>query len=323
MPTDDSLSKQQDDLKIVADTLSRKILHLRKRLAVEAGTGVLFQLEEDLKEAEEERDKLEVRIEDLGVSRVYNAMLNIDHFDHEICFRSSTAEKRIAAFLIYGLPYYGHLWLLKRLLDLDPRPTKPRVIYFDFLNAHIRGEAAAMWSELGSGLGLLRLGTSPDKITERLRMQLETRSVMLVFKNVGATSEAKLQELLTDFWGPLAKAAQEALVPESESTLLMFLVDNSGLVRKWNLPFEEAPTPAEATHHLVCLPPLGHFSSKELEPWLKQWSRFFPLELIKNLNGTVQDILQQSDNGIPEKVAIKICALCQCPYIGEDTWLRL
>jgi hypothetical protein len=259
----------------------------------------------------------------LGVSRVYNAMLNIDHFDHEFCFRSSTAEKRIAAFLIHGLPYYGHLWLLKRLLDLAPRATTTPLILFDFLSAHLRTDAAAIWSELGKHLGLPRFGASPEKITERLCTRLKTQSVMLVCKNVDATSEAKLQELLTKFWRPLANAAQEALEPESQSTLLMFLVDNSGLVRAWNLPFEEAPTPAGTTHPLVSLPQLGHFSSKELEPWLRQWSRFFPLELLKNLNGTVQDILQQSDNGIPEKVASKICDLCQYPYIGEDTWLRL
>lgn len=103
----------------------------------------------------------------------------------------------------------------------------------------------------------------------------------------------------------------------------MFLIDYTGCVGSWNLPFVERFDSYWQPNHPVKLTEIGEFSEDELITWLDYEAEELPTHLTDDVEQTTRVILENSDNGIPEPTMVEICRISNCNwYEHEEKWLK-
>jgi hypothetical protein len=103
----------------------------------------------------------------------------------------------------------------------------------------------------------------------------------------------------------------------------MFLVDYSGCVEQWKIDCVEALDSNWKPQILVKLPRLDRLSDRDLVIWMETGINDLPVQLTTQLERTVQSILKNSENGLPELALQQICNLCECNwYEWEQVWLK-
>ncbi len=310
------------------DLEAKKLKQLRVTYAIEASAIARFQLEKEIEQTEAELKDLEQQLEQRERAsysqRVYSALLKLGYRQQTRAFRRFVEAYPLGAFLIHGLPHYGQSWLLNRLVVQHIPSITGKIVQINISRIARRSEINALWRELGGRVGLGRQSTI-EEIVERLYQWWLTQNVLLIFSDVNFLSEVFLQELIQDFWQPLVnKVISIKKESASQFRLLMFLVDYEGCVDSSNIPFAETLDPTWNPYTPVKLPVLTEFSEDELTNWLEFTADELPTNLINQIDETVQIILNNSDNGIPELVLAEICHLSGLDwYEQEEKWLRL
>lgn len=321
MSFDQRLENKLHALQQHYDILQEKETRLRRDCASEASSIVRFQLEKQIEQTETELEKLEQQLNEveraLSSGKLYNALLKLGYRQQTREFRRFIETHSTAAFLIHGSPEYGQRWLLNRLVvQYVPSIITGKIVRIDLNRVSRRSDINALWRELGGRVGLGRQSTIPE-IAERVYQWWRTQNVLLIFYDVDFLPETFLHELIRDFWLPLATKIKETTAPTSQFKLLMFLVDYDGCAGSWNAPFAEG-------HHSWKLPKISEFSEVELTNWLEFAADELPTKLTDQIEQTIETILKNSDNGIPEPALGEICRLSDCNwYEQEEKWLRL
>jgi hypothetical protein len=190
-----------------------------------------------------------------------------------------------------------------------------------------RRDISALWRELGGRVGLGRQH-SPLEIAERVFQWWKTQNVILVFHGVDCMPQGYLQELLDEFWLPLASQAREVVSQTSKFQLLMFLVDYEGCVGCQDTMFVEQLEPTWESKIPIKLPTINPFCDRILTDWIEtletEFSTLPLVEVIYQMEDFVQEILENSDNGVPELAFSEICHLCGCNWYEErERWLKI
>ncbi|MEH1971548.1 hypothetical protein [Nostoc sp.] len=328
MSSEQHLQHEIDALQEQDCLVAEKLKRLRHDYAIAADTLIRFQLEKQIEQTKAEQNYLNQQLEDLeralSSERVYRALLKLGYREQTRAFRRFIETHSVAAFLIHGSLYYGQRWLLNRLVRQNvPNIMTGKVVRIELSRVARRSDSAALWRELGGRVGLGRQSSIPE-IAERIYQWWQTQNVLLILYDVDCLSETLLHELIQDFWLILATKVKTASPQASQFKLLMFLVDYDGCVGSWNIPFVERLDPTWMPDNPVKLPEINQFSDDELTNWLEYAADELPTKLIDQLDETVQTILKNSDNGIPEPALGEICQLSGCNwYDEEEKWLRL
>lgn len=327
MLSTDYLQPQRRALQEQYDLSSQKLLELRRSFAIESDVAVRFKLEKQIEQVEADLNQVAQQLDTLdraaGSGRLYQALLKLGYRAQVRAFQRFIQAQSVAAFLIHGSPDCGQRWLLNRLvLKHVSSSLTGKVVRIELSRVARKNNVAALWRELSGRVGLGRQSSLPD-IAERVYQWWQTQNVLLIFYDVDFLPETSLNELIQEFWFPLAAKTREAAHPNSFK-LLMFLIDYDGCVGCWNLPFAEQIDPAWQPDTPVKLPIITAFSDDELTTWIEYEAEDLPSSLTDNVDQTVQTILENSDNGIPEPALGEICQICGCDwYAEEETWLKL
>lgn len=327
MTTIDHLQHKRRALQEQYDLSSEKLLELRRSFAIESDVAIRFKLEKLIQQVEAELDEVAQQLDDLDQSlesgRLYHALLKLGYRAQVRAFQKFIQAQSVAAFLIHGSPEYGQRWLLNRLvLKHVSNSMTGKVVRIELSRVARRNDIAALWRELAGRFGLSRHSTVPE-IADRVYQCWQTQNVLLIFYDVDLLPEIFLYELIQEFWLPLANRAREASQANAFK-LLMFLIDYDGCVGCWNLPFAERLDPTWQPDKPVKLPVITAFSDDELSTWLDYESDELPARLTDNVEETVEIVLKNSDNGVPEPALGEICQLCGCDwYQEEEKWLKL
>ncbi|WP_341525412.1 hypothetical protein WKK05_22825 [Nostoc sp. UHCC 0302] len=328
MSSEQHLQHKSHALQEHYDLVAQKLKRLRHDYAIATDTLIHFQLEKQIEQTEAEFNELAQQLDELeralSSGRVYRALLKLGYREQARAFRRLIETHSIGAFLIHGSLYYGQRWLLNRLVVQHlPHIMTGKIIRIELSRIARRSDSAALWRELGGRVGLGRQSSIPE-IAERVYQWWRTQNVLLIFYDVDCLSQTFLHELIQEFWLPLATKVQEATLSASQFKLLMFLIDYEGCVGNWSLPFVERLDSTWKPDNPVKLPEITEFSEDELTNWLEYAADELPTKLIDQLDETVQTILKNSDNGIPEPALGEICHLSGCNwYEEEEKWLRL
>lgn len=325
----DPLQPRRESLQEQYSLLSEKLLQLRRSAAIAADTSVKFQLQKQIQQTETELTDLERRMTDLdrvsGDGRLYQALLRLGYRKQVQLFRKFVQSYPISTFLIHGKrDDYGQRWLLNRLVIQHLRDSiSGKVIKIHLSRVARRSDVAALWRELSGRAGLGRQGEIAA-IVERVYQWWQTQHVLLILYEVDFLPESFLAEVLRDFWSPLATQSWQGGNPEHPYKLLMFLVDYDGCVGNWSLPFCENPDSSWHPRIPVKLPAIGEFTESELANWLEFSADDLPVDLFDPVDDTVQDIFENSDQGIPEPTFGEICRRAGSDwYENEDKWMKL
>ena len=319
----DLFQRKREAVQAQQSVLFEKLSELRRRAGYTAGASEKFQLEKDIEQTEAELEKLEQHLSALAAEQLYPALLKLGYTKQVLMFRKFVQRHPIAAFLIYGKVDYGQQWLLNRLIVQHTRDSlTAKTIKVSLSRVARRNDVAALWRELGRQVGLGRQG-EVSAIVERVYQWWRTQNVLLIFDDLNFLPETFLKELLQDFWTPLVSQSGQSVRGQDNYRLLMFLVDYTGCVGDWSVTFAETLDASWRSKIPVKLPILSEFTQVELVNWLNFSADDLPLELVDCVDETVQDILENSDNGIPELTFEEICQRVGLNwYEAEKRWIR-
>jgi len=319
----------RDQLQEQYDLLSEEIQYLRQSQRTDdLSPRERFRLKKQIEEVEAEREQVEKQLESLdhqtlNSEGLYRTLWRLGYRRQVRLFRKLVETKSVGSFLIHGLPDFGQRWLLNRLVfQYVPYFTTGKVVTIDVSRKVRKRDVSTLWRELSGRVGLRETQPSHADIVEQIYQCWQTQNVLLVFHDVNCMPESGLEELIHQFWLPLADKAREA--QESPFKLLMFLVDYQGCVEQWQVPWTEKlditwqpPTPIRS-------PRITEFSDDDLIEWLEDEFDQLPRTLTSMIDKTVQEILTASDNGIPEFVLEAICDRCGLDWYEEsEKWLKL
>jgi hypothetical protein len=330
----DPLQSRRESLQVQHRVLIEKLSELRYSYGVSADTSTKFQLKKQIEQIEADLEGLEQQLVSLertsADGRLYQALLKLGYRKQVQMFRKFVENHPIAAFLIYGGVEHGQKWLLNRLVVQHTRDSiTGKVITVNLARVARRNDVTALWRELGKQVGLSRGQSEVSAIVERVYQWWRTQNVLLIFYDVDFLPEAFLRELLQDVWTPLAaQTARETSDwnrdSETAHRLLMFLVDQTGCVGDWSVPFAEILEPSWQPKTPVKLPILKEFTESELTSWLDFSADDLPLNLVEQADDSVQDILDNSDNGVPEPTFEEICQRVGLIWVeAEKRWMKL
>lgn len=324
---------QRDELEKQYNLLDEKIVRLRTARIIETDAATLFKLDKQIEAAEAERKQIELQIDNLDsaacIQDLHRALLKLGYREQIVFFKKFIKTLSIGAFLIHGSPDYGQRWLLNRLVTQYVHyGTAGKVVRVELDRIARRRDISALWRELAGWVGLGRQHSTPE-IAERVYQWWQTQNVILIFHDVDCMPESYIQELLCDFWLPLASKARNVISQTPHFQLLMFLVDYEGCVGTKDTLFVEQLEPTWEPKIPIKLPKINAFCDRVLTDWLEtieiEFDKLPILAAIDQMqNDPVQVILNNSDNGIPELAMSEICGMCGCNWYEEkERWLKL
>ena len=270
----------------------------------------------------EPHEQLEQPIASLDNGTLYNALLRLNFTNQVSLFRHFVETHEVGSCLIHGEPEYGQRWLLNRLLQLVPHGRSAKVIQFGLSRRSRANYIDSLWRELGGRVNLTGQ-YPPQKIAEALCKWWQTQTVILVFQNVDQMPQEYMNQFLYEFWLPLVHLSGKSSSRSGNYRLLLFLVDYSGCVEQWKIDCVEALDSNWQPQILVKLPRLNRLSDRDLVIWMETGINDLPVKLTTQLERTVQSILENTENGLPELALEYICSLCECNwYEWEQVWLK-
>lgn len=321
-----------EELLKTLELLDEKILFLERENITQASPLVRFELGKEIEKLSTQREDIEQEIESItyteNIKNLYKALLKLGYENQILAFKRFIRGQSIGAFLIHGSPDYGQRWLLNRLVTQNINDgTSSKVLPVELHRIGRRIDIFTLWRELGGRCGLRRQNT-PTEIIDCVYQWWQTQNVVLIFHDVDCMPENYLQQLIQEFWLPLAMQARETASETRKYRLLMFLVDYEGCVGTQETLFVEKIEPNWEAKIPVKLPVINPFCSSELDEWLDtvemEFDKLPLIEVISRKNELIQEILENSDNGIPELAFSEICDRCECNwYEAKDRWLKL
>ncbi|MCG8362368.1 MAG: toll/interleukin-1 receptor domain-containing protein [Pseudanabaenales cyanobacterium] len=273
----------------------------------------------------EELETTQLKTKQQTSLKLYSALLKLGYRQQARLFRRAIESESVAAFLIHGLPEYGQRWLLNRLVvQYLPHSLNSKVVKVDLSRRVRRSDVSALWRELGGRVHLRGKQLSPPEIADRVYRWWLTQDVIFVFHDANIMPEAALHELINQFWLPLASKVKAASSQESDRKLLMFLVDYEGRAEKWNILFVEKLDVSWDPQKPIKPPRIQEFTDGELMAWLEDQYHDLPAELTYGIDDRVEEILANSEGGIPELAFREICDRCGVDWFEElETWQKL
>ena len=270
----------------------------------------------------EQQQQSEQPIATFDNDTLYKTLLRLNFTNQVSLFRHFVETHRVGSCLIHGEPEYGQRWLLNRLVKLIPNGQSAKVIQLGLSRKSRGSYIDSLWRELGGRVGLPGV-QPPQKIAEAVCKWWQTQTVILVFQNVDQMPQEYMNQFLCEFWLPLVHISGNCSPRSGSYRLLMFLVDYSGCVERWKIDCVEAIDSTWKPQMLVKLPKLNRLSDRDLVIWMETGINDLPVKLTTQLERTVQIILENTDNGLPELALEYICSLCVCNWFDwEPVWLK-
>ncbi|MEM9088957.1 MAG: TIR domain-containing protein [Cyanobacteria bacterium P01_F01_bin.53] len=262
-------------------------------------------------------------------NKIYSALLRLGYRQQARLFRSAIDVESVAAFLIHGLPQRGQRWLLNRLAVRHlPEHLNSKIVKVHLGRLSMKTSIDALWRDLGCRVQRGGQNLSPLDIAEGVYQWWLTQDVIFVLHDVQLLQEDDLNKLIDDFWLPLTEKVQEAVFEDESSKLLLFLVDYVGKSESWNSPsLEKTVEKLDANWNPgkpIKPPIISEFTEIELIDWLDDQDSDLPQELTTGIDQKVEEILQDTEDGVPELVLREICERCGLDwYEGLEKWIRL
>jgi hypothetical protein len=185
-------------------------------------------------------------------------------------------------------------------------------------------EGEVLGREFRGHFGLSRSATATE-VVQAVYQCWQTRNIILIFHSVDWIGEENLKHLIEEFWQPLTEKLKEAIDPTKKfsSKLFMFLIDYQGEMGKSQSIFRDKIDESKIEKSPLKAPEIEVFTPDELESWLYDESESIPARFAKDIDKQVEEIIQNSEGGIPELTLEQICRNFDYNWFEEsEKWLK-
>ena len=228
---------------------------------------------------------------------------------------------KVYAFLIQGSINYGHIWLLKRLLeDVSHQGVIPPIEY-DLKSSICPSDIDRLWRILADKVNLPPKA-SHEAIARAVSERLKNQNLILVLRDIDYMGEAYLHDFIQEFWQPLVNGIKIDNNSTNNFQLFMFLIDFKGEVSKWNIDLAQRIDQNWQPHILIQLP-IEPLEKKIINLWIKSYSgSVMPSDVTKQLD--LDQLILEKTKGVPGMVLKEIYELCEYDwYEEEQKWQKL
>ncbi|MFK0733936.1 MAG: hypothetical protein ACIWVG_22740 [Gloeotrichia echinulata HAB0833] len=249
----------------------------------------------------------------LDKQKLFHSILNIDFEEQEykviIALDWQKITHKTAAFLVHGNHQFGQLPLVTRLLQLRELKNGERIeIVIKLSN---QKNIYGVWEEVARRFvhGNQPTGLSPEQVKEKIFQALQSQNLIFIFYEVYQSDKLNfLDKLIQDFWQPIVEKSNH-----KETYLVMFLIDNKGAVCKSEVSLAEEVNHPQYPKIPLSLPPSTQFPRTKLASWL----RVAVTDKVVPESLSVDTLLADSQEGVPELVYERICQYCNTSWERE------
>lgn len=217
----------------------------------------------------------------------------------------TSCKNRIQAYFIYGKRGYGQRWLLGNLLCTQShiRPSD-RFIQVSFGRQDSQNGMRDLWSDIGRRFG--KADAERKDIIEAVFENLEKENIVIILNNLQTLPPKILNNLLTEIWFPIVKYGAN-LPTKWETRLYIFFIDLNGSTANWCQTIE-AWEPQEDSYLPPVQLPITRFERIELSKWFNDIRQELPPGWDwDNEDDLIEELFQNSDDGVPEYMLEAIC----------------
>jgi hypothetical protein len=237
-------------------------------------------------------------------------------------FRTLFETQSIGACLIHGEEDYGQKWLLNRLIQLIPNSTTAKIISIPLGRKSQANYIDALWRQLAGRVGLTAR-SSPPEIVQKVYKLCEHKPVILICDDADEMPKEYMNEFMSNFWLPLVDKLQNYPPRTDNYRLLMFLLDHQGCIEQCDIPLVDKLDTNWQAHIPIKLPKITNLCERDLTNWIDAGIDELPLNFTNQIEETIQDILENSEQGLPMLALQRICEMLDCNwYDWEDKWLK-
>lgn len=257
-----------------------------------------------------------------------DALLALDYYAQEDIFLQCLAKSRVGVFLIHGDgDEYGHDWLLNRLLQhLRARRTKAKVVKINLGSYAAASDIDSLWSEVGNQINFALESPSWQQIAQEIFASWQNHDIIFNFYQVNNTYPEWMQEFINDFWLRLSDLLPTPDKQPVEHWLMLFLTSYTSSINAWESTITDFDDQQWSVRKPVKLPVLDRFTADILKEWVRNNRPRLPSALTIASPQLPQEIVNKSNNGIPQRAMIYICKQSECnwydKYSGVTKWLK-
>jgi inactive STAND len=251
---------------------------------------------------------------------LFDLLIDINFTDQETAivniFNNPMINKNIAAFLIDGKEKFGQEALVARLLKNIPELKNKRKIKIPLSGTR---DIYNLWNEVARDLVGDRSCSawlSEEEIISKIFEVLQNENLIFIITIEKIKEEyiklvPKLySELIQQFWQPIVEKMNQ-----KETYLVMFLVDNQGYIRESGVRLAGQIDDPEYPNIPLSLPTIKKIQNTEIAAWLQEAVKFrVGREHLSSLS--IEALLPNSEEGVPEIIYEKICNQCGCNWQG-------
>lgn len=286
----------------------------------EWGEKITEKFSDFLTQIENDNNKHKIDKEEL-----YKHLLPLNFFEQVKLFREFVEGYSVGGYIIYGEQGYGQEWLLKRLVLLITKGQPAKNISIGLHINTYSSSSERIWHELSREYGITGTKVRPGKnksieIIHAMRKNLETQSVILIFKEVNDLGKIWIHEFIKEVWKPLSKEVSYFYNCSHPHKLLLFVVDLKGSVEQWKIPYENN----DESYLIRKLPKIQKISCEILSNWIQNKIDILPRGLIDKIETNVKEILaHKCKDGEPMSVLEYICEEWGHDWLElENIWLK-
>ncbi|MGB0561996.1 MAG: trypsin-like peptidase domain-containing protein [Spirulinaceae cyanobacterium] len=254
---------------------------------------------------------------------IHKILLKLGYAAQNRLFRQAIKQHDVAAFLIHGELGYGQRWLLNRLIQHHmPHCLHGKTIIIGLKRLGRRNSPQAFWRDVAKRVNIRDRSPQIAAIAQAVYQLWQTQDVLMVFHAVDDIPQTTFTQLIEEFWLRLADQTQALVESGHPYKLLVFFLDYTGRVAQWDLPRVEK---INVQNYWVETPRLSEITENDLSRWLEYEGADLPDTFNEKLiEDTVEEILENSENGIPECVLEEICEYyCDLDWEEvQEQWLR-
>jgi hypothetical protein len=235
---------------------------------------------------------------------------------------------RRGAFLIQGKKQHGQRWLINRLVEQNfPYAYETDNLIPVTLKSYPSPEfyLNEIWKQLGKKL---KTHATPEQCVAQAFEYWKTGTLVIAFFNINALYIEEIPKLIEKFWNPLEEKVKEYCTAQKiEHYLLMFLTDSNAQASQWEIKWASWECQQNGNpQQPISLPPIDKFSETchdVLYHWLRINRNLLGCPEPQPLDSLVQEIWDNSFEGIPESVFRAICDRGNCKWSDIEATLKL